>query len=115
MDRAVGRLEGTGKRKSRLTDRPPLADVPIVASQKQLEEYLGERTLRRLRAYGHSIQGLRVGTVILGGILRQRKRAKKLQIPRAAAGVPDRGIFTSKRIMEAYAERERANKAAEGS
>ena len=59
MDRAVGRLQGTGKRKPRPTDRPPLADVPIVASQKQLEEYLGERTLRRLRASEHSTQGLR--------------------------------------------------------
>ena len=96
MDRAVGRLQGTGKRKPRPIDRPPLADVPIVASQKQLEEYLGERTLRRLRASGHSIQVLRVGTVMLGGILRQRKHAKKLPITRAAAGVPDGGILASK-------------------
>ena len=113
MDRAVGRLQGTGKRKPRPTDRPPLANVPIAASQKQLEEGLGERALRRLRASGHSIQGLRVGTVMLGGILRQRKRAKKLPTTRAAAGVPDRGMLTSKEILDAYAERERANKAVE--
>ncbi|CAN0195608.1 unnamed protein product, partial [Ascophyllum nodosum] len=76
MDRAVGQLQGTGKKKLRPTDRPSLADVPIVASQKQLEEYLDERTLCRLRASGHSIQGLRVDTVMLGEVLRQRKRAK---------------------------------------
>ena len=50
---------------------------------------------------------------MLGGILRQRKRAKKLPITRAAAGVPDGGIHTSKEILDAYAERERANKAAD--
>ena len=44
MDRAVDRLQDSGKRKPRPTDRPPLADVPIVASQKQLEEYLASVT-----------------------------------------------------------------------
>ena len=96
MDRAVGRLQGTGKGKPRPNDRPPLADVPIAASLKQLEEDLGERALRRLKASGHSIQGLRVGTVMLGGILRQRKRAKKLLTTWAAADVTDGGILTSK-------------------
>ena len=97
MDRAVGQLQGTGKKKLRPTDRPSLADVPIVASQKQLEEYLDERTLCRLRASGHSIQGLRVDTVMLGEVLRQRKRAKKLPITRTAAGVPDGGYSPRKK------------------
>ncbi|CAB1102532.1 unnamed protein product [Ectocarpus sp. CCAP 1310/34] len=69
MDRALTRLQGKAKRKEGPTGRPPLEDVPIAMTHEQLDEAIGERGLRQLKAGGHAITGLKVGTVMLGGLL----------------------------------------------
>ncbi|CAB1115478.1 unnamed protein product [Ectocarpus sp. CCAP 1310/34] len=99
MDRALTRLQGTAKRKERPTGRPPLEDVPIAMTHEQLEEAIGERCLRQLKAGGHTITGLKVGTVMLGGLLTQRKRAKKLATSRGSLGLPHGGNINSEEFL----------------
>ncbi|CAB1111596.1 unnamed protein product [Ectocarpus sp. CCAP 1310/34] len=99
MDRALTRLQGTAKRKEGPTGRPPLEDVPIAMTHEQLEEAIGERGLRQLKAGGHTITGLKVGTVMLGGLLTRRKRAKKLATLRGSLGLPDGGNINSEEFL----------------
>ncbi|CAM9224539.1 unnamed protein product, partial [Ectocarpus sp. 6 AP-2014] len=75
-DRAISRLRVTAKRKARTTDCPPLEDVAIVASNQELEEYLGGTALRDLEVPGHLVVGVDASAVMVGGLLAQRKRAK---------------------------------------
>ncbi|CAM9361505.1 unnamed protein product [Ectocarpus sp. 4 AP-2014] len=69
-DRPISRLRGTAKRKARPTDRPPLEDVAIVASNQELEGSLGGTALRDLEVR------VEASAVMVGGLLAQRKRAK---------------------------------------
>ncbi|CAB1096319.1 unnamed protein product [Ectocarpus sp. CCAP 1310/34] len=110
MDRALTRLQGTAKRKEGPTGRPPLEDVPIAMIHEQLEEAIGERGLRQLKAGGHTITGLKVGTVMLGGLLTQRKRAKKLATSRGSLGLPDGGNINSEEFLAKVDAKERADK-----
>ncbi|CAN0320667.1 unnamed protein product [Ectocarpus sp. 12 AP-2014] len=75
-NRAIGRLRGTAKRKARPTDRPPLEDVAVVASNQELEESLGGPAIRDLEVRGHLVVGVEATAVMVGGLLAQRKRAK---------------------------------------
>ncbi|CAN0288422.1 unnamed protein product, partial [Pylaiella littoralis] len=109
-DRALGRLKGTAQKKERRDERPPLQDVPIAAPNEQLEKDIGERALRVLRGQGHTVTGIRVGTVLLGGLLTQRKRAK-MATSRGSLGLPDGGNITAPEFLDAVAEKERADKA----
>ncbi|CAB1119596.1 unnamed protein product [Ectocarpus sp. CCAP 1310/34] len=102
--------EGTTKRKEGPTGRPPLEDVPIAMTHEQLEEAIGERGRRQLKAGGHVITGLKVGTVMLGGLLTQRKRAKKLATSRGSFGLPDGGNITSEEVLAKADAKERADK-----
>ncbi|CAB1116662.1 unnamed protein product [Ectocarpus sp. CCAP 1310/34] len=110
-ERALGRLKGTAKKKARRDERPPLQDVPIAALNEQLEKDIAERALRVLRGQGHTVTGIRVGTVLLGGLLTQRKRAKKMATSRGSLGLPDGGNITAPEFLDAVAEKEGADKA----
>ena len=66
MERAINRLQGTGKRKARPHDRPPLADLPIAIRESELNSSLGERAVRKMERAGHVITGVRVNTVLFG-------------------------------------------------
>ena len=57
MERAIYRLQGTGKRKARPHDRPPLADLPIAIREGELNSSLGERAVRKMDRAGHVITG----------------------------------------------------------
>ncbi|CAB1099029.1 unnamed protein product [Ectocarpus sp. CCAP 1310/34] len=110
-ERALGRLKGTAKKKERRGERPPLQVVPVAALNEQLEKDIGERALRLLRGQGHTVTGIRVGTVLLGGLLTQRKRAKKMATSRVLLGLPNGGNITAPEFLKAVAEKERADKA----
>ena len=73
----MSRLQGRAKRNEGSPGRPTLVDVPIAMSHQQLEEAIGERGLRQLNQARHTLAGLKVTTVMLGGVIGQRKRAKK--------------------------------------
>ncbi|CAB1104355.1 unnamed protein product [Ectocarpus sp. CCAP 1310/34] len=68
-DRAISRLWGTAKRKTRPTDRPPLEDVSIVASIQELEESLGGAAVKDLEVNGHLVVGVKASAVMVGGLL----------------------------------------------
>ena len=61
MERAINRLQGTGKRKARPHDRPPLADLPIAIREGELNSSLGERAVRKMERAGHVITGVPEG------------------------------------------------------
>ncbi|CAB1115050.1 unnamed protein product [Ectocarpus sp. CCAP 1310/34] len=100
------------KRKAREADRPSLQDVPIVVSNEQLEELLGERGVHKARAEGHTIPGIRVSTVLLGPYL-PNNRPKKKTPTRANLGIPDGGLLTDEEWMARQEEKERELQAAE--
>lgn len=64
MQRAIDRLKGAGKRKARPNDRPLLSDIPVSISENELEQSLGPRSVRKLKAAGHTVTGIRVDTVV---------------------------------------------------
>ncbi|CAB1105698.1 unnamed protein product [Ectocarpus sp. CCAP 1310/34] len=110
-ERALGRLKGTAKKKERRDERPPLQDVPIAALNEQLEKDIGEGVLKVLRGQGHTVTGNRVGTMLLGGLLTQSKRAKKMAASRGSHGLPEGGNITAPEFLDAVAEKEGADKA----
>lgn len=72
MQRVMDRLQETGKRKARPTERPLLTDVPIAITENQLIESLGSRSARKLKENGHVIAGVSICTVMLGEFLKER-------------------------------------------
>ena len=100
MERAINRLQGTGKRKARPHDRPPLADLPIAIRESELNSSLGERAVRKMERAGHVITGVRVNTVLFGEFLKAQERVKRPAISRSAQGVTNGGLVTCDEVME---------------
>lgn len=78
-EQASGRVQDTGKkRENRQSDRARIeCDVDTAISRDKIEEGLGERALGQLRARGHTIVGLHVSTVMLGGCIRKKQRVRE--------------------------------------
>ena len=81
MDRAINRLHGTGRRKSRQDNRPPL-----------MNPSLGQRAVLKLQWVGHAIAGVRIVTVLFDGFLKARERLARPAISRSAQGVTARHL-----------------------
>eukprot|EP00904_Undaria_pinnatifida_P002903 jgi/Undpi1/12613/HiC_scaffold_6.g02282.m1 len=113
MEKAMGRLQGCGKRKERPTDREALSDIPVAITEKELQDSLGERAVRKLQQQGYTVTGLRVGTVMLGGVVKTRRYNKKRAISRSSGGVPDGGLLTCNAVLAACEEDDRRKKEAE--
>lgn len=108
MHRALNRLRGRGSKRPALQgDRPPLADVPVAISENVLAASLGDRAVRKLRAQGHTITGLRVSTVMFGGYLKHRETSRRPSISRRASGITKGGLLTCEEVMTRYEEDER--------
>ena len=99
MEKAMGRLQGCAKRKERPTDRKPLSDIPIAITENELQDSLGDRAVRKLQQQGYTVTGLRVGTVMLGGVVKASKFNKKRAISRSSGGVPDGGLLTCDAVL----------------
>lgn len=102
MERALNRLEGCGKRKARSTDRPPLVDIPIAITDNGLVESLGPRSVRKLQRKGHTITGVKIGTVLFGEFLKARERVTRPAIVRGVQGITAGGNLTSDEVLERY-------------
>ncbi|CAN0295836.1 unnamed protein product, partial [Ectocarpus fasciculatus] len=57
-ERAMGRLQGVGKRKERSGARPPVEDITVAISDKNLADNLGPRTVRELQQKGQCVKGI---------------------------------------------------------
>ena len=102
MDRAINRLHGTGKRKARLDDRPPLADIPLAITEEELNFSLGPRALIKLQQAGHTIAGVGIVAVLSGGLLKAQERGTRPAISRSAQGVTAGGLVTCEERMAKY-------------
>ncbi|CAM9182498.1 unnamed protein product [Ascophyllum nodosum] len=92
MERGINRLHGT-KRKARPDDRPQLADVAVVISEKELISSLGAQAAKKLQRSGHAIAGVRSSIVFLGEFLKAQEREKeadRLREERATARAANR-------------------------
>ena len=113
MDRAINRLHGTGKRKARPDDRPPLADIPLAITEEELNSSLGPRAANKLQRAGHTIAGLRIATVLFGGFLQAKERVTRPAISRSAQGVTAGGLVTCEEVMAKYRADEERKKVEE--
>ena len=108
MDRAIHRLHGTGKEKTRPGDRPPLADIPLAITEEELNSLLGPRVVMKLQRAGHTILDVWIGTVLLRGFPKAQKRVTCPAISRGAQGVTAGGVITCEEVLsENRADEER--------
>ena len=94
MDRAIKRLHGTGKRKARPDDRPPLADIPLAIIEKELNSSLGPRAAMMLQRAGHTIAGVRIMTVLFSDFMKAQERVTRPAISRSAQRATAGGLVT---------------------
>ena len=113
MDRAINRLHGTGKRKARPDDCPPLADIPLAITEEELNSSLGPRAANKLQRDGHTIAGLRIATVLFGAFLKAQERVTRPAISRSAQGVTAGGLVTCEEVMAKYRADEERKKVEE--
>lgn len=73
----------------------------------ELTESLVPRSVHGQRNSGHTIAGLRVGTVMFGGCLQSQERVTRKAISRSAAEVADGGLPTCEDVLSRYREDER--------
>ena len=113
MGQAIKRLHGTGKRKARPDDRPPLADIPLAITKEEFKSSLGPRAVMKLQRAGHTFAGVRIVTVLFGGFLKAQKRVTRPAISRSAQGVTAGGLVTCEDMMAEYRADEERKKVEE--
>lgn len=107
MHRALKRLRGCGSRRPALKGaRSPLVDVPIGMNENVLASALDDRGVRNLQRQGHTIAGLRVGTVMFGGYLKHQGAKRRPSISRCADGITQEGLLTYDETIARYEEDE---------
>lgn len=76
MMRGINRLSGRGtKRKEGTFGRPPLEDLPMVVTDKDIADSLGRRAKRQLHTAAHPTTGLRINTVFFGECTKKERVA----------------------------------------
>ncbi|CAB1120120.1 unnamed protein product [Ectocarpus sp. CCAP 1310/34] len=106
-ERAMGRPQGVGKRKERSGARPPVEDITVAISDKDLADNLGPRTVRELQQKGQCVKCILINTVMLEAFVKAKKKQKKLAITRKSQGLPEGGFITCDDVMQQYLEDER--------